>query len=464
MKQKQQVSTNKMGIEPIKSLLISMGVPMIVSMALQALYNIVDSYFVSCMKDTAEISNMGDNASNSLVLAFPVQMLMVAIGVGTGVGINALLSKSLGEGDRKKASKIAGNSIFLGLCMFVVFLVFGIFGIDAYVRSQTSNPIIVSLTTDYLKICTIGSLGISMYITFEKLLQSTGKTMLSTISQITGALVNVVLDPILIFGYLGLPELGIKGAGYATIIGQFVTCIMDAIFHYKYNKSDIDTELKYIKPVGSIIKEIYLIGIPAIIMQALMSFMTYGVNIIFNLVSTSCVTAYGIYYKVQQFVFFMAFGMNNAIIPIVSFNFGMGNRRRVNDGIKYGVIYTLVIMLLGAIVLQILAKPLIGVFAVSDEVKSLCILAIRIITLGYLFVGVNIAYQGVFQALGSGVRSLILSMVRLIVVALPLAYVFTKFDNAINLVWWAFPIAEAVAVVVAIVFMKQIRKQTIDTI
>ena len=195
-----------------------------------------------------------------------------------------------------------------------------------------------------------------------------------------------------------------------------------------------------------------------------MSFMTYGVNIIFNLVSTSCVTAYGIYYKVQQFVFFMAFGMNNAIIPIVSCNFGMGNRRRVNDGIKYGMIYTLVIMLLGAIVLQIFAKPLIGVFAVSDEVKSLCILAIRIITLGYLFVGVNIAYQGVFQALGSGVRSLILSMVRLIVVALPLAYVFTKFDNAINLVWWAFPIAEAVAVVVAIVFMKQIRKQTIDTI
>ena len=461
MEKENSVRMNKMGTSKISRLLLAMGLPMIVSMALQAVYNIVDSYFVSCMKDTAEIAGMGDYGVNALTLAFPVQMLMVAIGVGTGVGINALLSKSLGEGNREKAGRIAGNSVFIGLCMYVVFLLFGFFGVDAYINSQTNDPVIIQMGTSYLRICCVYSLGVSMYMTYEKLLQATGKTAQSTIAQIVGALVNIVLDPIMIFGWCGLPEMGIEGAAYATVIGQTVSFILDAVFHYVYNKSEFDTSLKLIRPKARIIKEIYQVGIPAILMQALMSFMTYGVNIIFINVSPAAVTAYGVYYKIQQFVFFAAFGMNNAMIPVIGFNYGMGDRKRVNDGIKYGMAYTLIIMLIGAVGLQIFAEPLVGIFAVSAETQALCVKAIRIVTLGYLFVGANIAFQGIFQALGNGVRSLIISLIRLIIVALPLAWVFTLFDGAENLIWIAFPIAEAAALVVALIFMKQINSSKI---
>lgn len=351
-------SSNKMGMANVKLLLLSMGLPMIVSMALQAAYNIVDSYFVSCMENTDQITNMGDCGVNALTLAYPVQMLMIAIGVGTGVGINAILSKSLGEGNREKGSKIAGNSIFLGVCMYVVFLLFGLFGVEPYIRSQSSDPVIIEMACSYLRICTIGSLGVSMYITYEKLLQATGKTMQSTIAQLAGAITNIVLDPIMIFGWCGLPKMGIEGAAYATIIGQFVSFALDAVFHYCYNSRDFDASVKYVKPDGKIIKEIYQVGIPAIIMQALMSFLTYGVNVIFIRVSTAAVTAYGIYYKIQQFVFFAAFGMNNAMIPIIGFNYGMKSKKRIKETIKYGMIYTLIIMLAGLIGLQLFADQI----------------------------------------------------------------------------------------------------------
>lgn len=455
---------NKMGTADIKKLMLSMGLPMIVSMALQAVYNIVDSYFVSCMPDTAEVQHMGDFAVNALTLAFPVQMLMIAIGVGTGVGINAILSRSLGEGDSEKCSKIAGNSIFLGLCMYVVFLLFGLFGVDAYIGSQTDNQQIISMATSYLRICTIGSFGVSMYITYEKLLQATGKTMQSTIAQIAGALTNIILDPIMIFGWCGLPEMGIDGAAYATIIGQFVSFALDAIFHYVCNSKDFSANIKYVKPQLNIIGQIYRVGVPAILMQALMSFLTYGVNVIFANVSTEAVTAYGIYYKIQQFVFFAAFGMNNAMIPIIAFNYGMKSKKRINQGIKYGMIYTLIIMFLGAILLQVFANQILGIFSLSDKTRELAILAIRIITLGYIFVGANIAYQGIFQALGCGVSSLVLSLIRLIVVPLPLAAVFTCFPNAETLIWVAFPVGELSAFLIALVMMKFIGKRKISPI
>lgn len=455
-----EISMNKMGISPVKTLLLSMGVPMIVSMALQALYNIVDSYFVSCMKNTADVSNMGDCATNALTLAFPVQMLMIAIGVGTGVGVNAILSRSLGEGNRERASKIAGNSIFLGICTFVVFLIFGIFGVDAYIGTQTNDPVIHHMATEYLTICCIFSFGVSMYMTYEKLLQATGRTACSTIAQVMGAVTNMILDPILIFGWLGVPEMGIAGAAYATVIGQFVSFILDAVFHYLYNKKDIQTSFQYVIPEGKIIGDIYRVGIPAIIMQALMSFMTYGVNIIFNLVSVSAVTAYGLYYKIQQFVFFAAFGMNNAMIPVIAFNYGKKDYKRVNEGIKYGMIYTLIIMAAGLAVLQIFASNIAGVFAVSDETKELTITAIRIVTIGYLFVGANIAYQGIFQALDHGVASLVLSFLRLIVIALPIAFVFTLVPQAESLIWWSFPIAELGALIYAFIFMRKIAPES----
>jgi putative MATE family efflux protein len=444
---------NKMGVAPVGKLLLAMGLPMILSMMVQAFYNIVDSYFVSQMPGVG----VGENGLAALTLAFPIQMLMIAIGVGTGVGINALLSRSLGMGDREKASRIAGNAVFLGVCTYAAFLLVGLFGVNAYLRSQTSDPAILQMGGEYLTICTTLSFGAILAMIYEKLLQGVGRTIPSTIAQLVGAVTNIVLDPIMIFGWFGFPALGILGAAYATVIGQVVTLIFSAAFHHARNK-DLDTGFANFKPSGAVIGEIYKIGVPAIIMQALMSLMTYGVNIIFGRISTAVVTAYGVYYKIQQFVFFAAFGMNNALIPIVAFNYGKRDKQRVNDGIKYGMIYTLAIMLFGAVLLQIFAKPLIGLFAMSGATLRLCVTAIRVITLGYLFAGANITLQGVFQAFGNGVHSLLVSLLRLIAVTLPVAFLLTTLNNAENAVWWAFPIAEGVALVIALMMMKHTAK------
>lgn len=291
-----------------------------------------------------------------------------------------------------------------------------------------------------------------MFAVYEKLLQSTGKTLYSTIAQISGALVNIVLDPIMIFGYFGLPQMGIRGAAYATVIGQMVSMLIAMYFHYRKN-TEVKSGWKYCKLEWRIVHEIYVVGLPAIIMQALMSFMTYGINLIFVTVSQAAVTAYGIFYKIQQFIFFAAFGLRDAITPIVSFNYGMGSQKRVKQGIYYGILYTEVIMLAGFIGLELFANVLIGAFAMSAETESLCVLAARIIAAGFLFAGGNIAMQGVFQALGCGLDSLLVSLLRLCVVVLPLAWLFTKFENADFMIWWAFPAAELAAFVVAILLM-----------
>lgn len=454
---KTAMTMNKMGEQPIPKLLLTMGLPMILSMILQAFYNIVDSYFVSCIVDSTSGANLGEYATNALTLAFPIQMLMIAIGVGTGVGINSILSKTLGEQNSHKVAQIAGNAIFLGMCTCIVFLGFGIVGVNFYLQSQTQDAMILEMGSSYLKICSILSFGAIMFMIYEKLLQSTGKTTLSMIAQIAGALTNIILDPILIFGYFGLPAMGIEGAAYATVIGQMVSLIIGILCHHLLNK-EVLFKFSYLKPNVSIIKEIYKVGIPAIIMQALMSFMTYGTNIILGLISSNAVTAYGIYYKIQQFVLFAAFGMNNAMIPII---YGKHDKQRINEGIKYGMKYTLIIMLIGMILLQLFSSQIIGIFSISSKTHELCILAIRIITLGYLFMGANVAYQGIFQALGCGVRSLIISLLRLIIIALPLTWVFTQFSNAEYIVWSAFPIAEFVALVVAILFMKKVSYEKI---
>lgn len=457
---KTAMTMNKMGEQPIPKLLLTMGLPMILSMILQAFYNIVDSYFVSCIVDSTSGANLGEYATNALTLAFPIQMLMIAIGVGTGVGINSILSKTLGEQNSHKVAQIAGNAIFLGMCTCIVFLGFGIVGVNFYLQSQTQDAMILEMGSSYLKICSILSFGAIMFMIYEKLLQSTGKTTLSMIAQIAGALTNIILDPILIFGYFGLPAMGIEGAAYATVIGQMVSLIIGILCHHLLNK-EVLFKFSYLKPNVSIIKEIYKVGIPTIIMQALMSFMTYGTNIILGLISSNAVTAYGIYYKIQQFVLFAAFGMNNAMIPIISFNYGKHDKQRINEGIKYGMKYTLIIMLIGMILLQLFSSQIIGIFSISSKTHELCILAIRIITLGYLFMGANVAYQGIFQALGCGGRSLIISLLRLIIIALPLTWVFTQFSNAEYIVWSAFPIAEFVALVVAILFMKKVSHEKI---
>lgn len=457
-----EITENKMGTEQVSKIMLSMGIPIILSMVLQACYNIVDSMFVARIPDSGNIAHMGEYAVNALTLAFPVQMLIVALGIGTGVGVNAMLAKSLGQRDEEKVAKAAGNGLVLALIIYIVFLLFGLFGVKAYIGSQTKDEVIFEMGCSYLSICLTASVGIVMFAVYEKLLQSTGKTLYSTIAQISGALVNIVLDPIMIFGYFGLPEMGIRGAAYATVIGQIVSMLIAMYFHYRKNK-EVKSGWKYLKLEWGIVHEIYVVGLPAIIMQALMSFMTYGINLIFVTVSQAAVTAYGIFYKIQQFIFFAAFGLRDAITPIVSFNYGMGNQKRVKQGVYYGILYTEVIMLAGFIGLELFANVLIGAFAMSAETESLCVLAARIIAAGFLFAGGNIAMQGVFQALGCGLDSLLVSLLRLCVVVLPLAWLFTKLEHAEFMIWWSFPIAELAALIVAILCMLRADRKIIKS-
>lgn len=452
------VKENKMAVMPVGKLMLNMGIPMIVSMMLQAVYNIVDSAFVANMEGT------GEQALNALTLAFPVQMLMVAVGIGTGVGVNALLAKSLGQGDTEKASKTAGNGVFLMTVIYVVFLLFALFGTEIYISSQTKNPVIAEMASDYLKICCGWSFGILFFSLYEKVLQATGKSMYSTIAQITGAVVNIILDPIMIYGWFGCPQMGVQGAAYATVIGQIASALCGLLLHLKANK-EIKNGIHYMKPSGKMIKDIYSIGFAAIIAQALMSVMTYLLNVIFVRIDENVVTAYGLYYKIQQFILFAAFGLRDAITPIVSFNHGMGSKKRVQDGVKYGMMYTLVIMLIGFAGLELFAEPFAGIFGLSGETKELCISAMRVISVSYVFAGANIAFQGIFQALDSGFESLVISVCRQFLFVIPVAYAFSEIVLAetcgIWLVWVTFPIAEILSVLVSVVFMKRVNKNKI---
>lgn len=441
-----------MGIQPVRKLILTMGIPMICSMVVQALYNIIDSYFVS------QIPKIADQAMNALTLAFPIQMLMVAVGVGTGVGVNALISRFLGQKEFETVNKTTGNAIFLGICTYIVFFLFGIFGLNAYLRSQSSNALVLHLGTQYLSICVFLSFGVILSMVYEKLLQSTGKTLQTTVAQLAGALTNIFLDPVLIFGWFSLPVMGISGAAYATVIGQMVTLALNMFFHYFYNP-EIKNGVRYLKPQKDIILHIYQIGIPAIILQALMSFMTYGVNIILAGISENYVTAYGVYYKIQQFAFFAGFGLNNALIPLVAYNYGKGDKQRVRDSIKYGTLDTVILLGICMIVMEIFANPLASIFALSPEIIAICVQAMKIIVTGFLFAGVNIALQGIFQALGKGMYSLIVSLIRMVLVDLPLAWLFIRFASDPSLTFWAFPIAELCGAIVAWLMYRSVKKE-----
>lgn len=452
----------KMAVLPVKRLMLSMGIPMIVSMVLQAVYNIVDSAFVSNM------AQGGEDALNALTLAFPMQILMVAVGIGTGVGANVLIAKSLGQNDGKTASKTAGNAVFLGIAIYIIFLLFGIFGAEIYINSQTENTVISQMGTEYLRICCVLSFGMSMFAIFEKTLQAAGHSLCSTIAQILGAVTNIILDPILIYGLLGCPAMGVKGAAYATVIGQIVSFISALIFHIKFNKS-IRIKLRDLKLSLKIIGAVYSVGFPAIISQALISIMTYGMNLILKDISENMVTAYGLYYKIQQFLLFAAFGMRDAITPITAYSCGMGDSKRVRDCIKFGHLYTAIIMLFGCAVLEIFAVPFSNIFGLSGETQALCISAIRIISAGLIFAGINIAFQGIFQAVGSGIGSLSVSVCRQLLFVFPTAIFFAhiaKSNYELNWsLWTVFPIAEALTVIVAVlIFTKILSKEKMKAI
>lgn len=448
----------KMAVEPIKKLMLSMGIPMIISMVLQALYNIVDSAFISNMPQD------GENALNALTLAFPFQMLMVAIAIGTGIGTNVLVAMNLGLKNKEKASKVAGNAQFLAIIIYLVFLLFGIFGVRFYISTQTTNKTIYDMAVSYLSICCIVSPGVIFFGIYEKLLQASGHSMYSTIAQIAGAIINIVLDPIMIYGLAGFPEMGVKGAALATVIGQCASWLLALIFHFKVNKN-ISKNLKYLKPSAKIIKSIYSVGLPAIIAQALMSAMTYGLNIILVSVSESLVTAYGLFYKIQQFVLFAAFGLRDAITPIVSFSYGMKSKKRIKEGIKYGILYTAIIMLIGTVIVEIFAKPFASVFNLSGETENVFISAMHIIAISFVFSGINIALQGVFQALNRGIESLVISLGRQFIFVLPIAWIFSQLTlkNAIGswIIWTTFPIAEIITLLIAYVLMRRVNKNVI---
>lgn len=438
--------------KPVKKLLLSMGIPMIISMVLQAVYNIVDSAFVSNMKEN------GEAALNALTLAFPLQILMVAVGIGTGVGANVLVAKSLGMRDTERANKAAGNAAFLVFIITIVFVLFGIFGVKPYIESQTTNTMIAQMGTDYLRICCILSFGMMFFAVYEKLLQSTGHSMYSTIAQISGAVVNIILDPILIYGLVGAPEMGVKGAAYATVIGQIVSFIMALIFHVKVNKQ-IKNKLCYFKPSMSTIKAIYSIGFAAIISQALISVMTYGLNRIYGGISEEMVTAYGLFYKIQQFLLFAAFGMRDAIMPVTAFSYGMGDKERMRNCVKYGHIYTAVIMIAGFVFLEIFAAPFSNIFGLSGEAQTLCISAMRIISISFVFAGANIAFQGLFQAMEGGIQSLTVSICRQVLFVFPFAFLFAKASTNRSLSWLTFPIAEALTLIIAVILFRSLCKK-----
>lgn len=446
--------SNRMKEMPVNKLMVQMGIPMILSMALQAVYNIVDSAFVGNMKEGSEA------ALNALTLVFPVQMLMVAIGVGTGVGTNALLAMTLGQGNTKKAAKVAGNSLFLGAVIYVVWLLFGIFGVKAYISSQTVDPQVISMGTSYLRICCVISFGIIFFSLFEKLLQATGRSLYSTIGQVVGAVVNIILDPIMIYGLGPVPEMGVEGAAYATVIGQVTSALMLFIFHIRLNK-EFEHSISYMKPSFTIVKEIYAIGLPAIIAQALMSIMVYVMNLILKF-SPSAQTAYGLFYKVQQFVLFLAFGLRDAITPIIAYAYGMGSKKRIREGIKYGILYTVTLMIIGTLITEIFPGAFATLFNAGQS-REYFISAMRIISISFLFAGINVAYQGIFQAVEGGIESLVISLLRQFVIILPLAGIFSVFvrngQMGVSLIWWAFPITELIACLVGYVFLKRIQNR-----
>lgn len=447
MKEKEQ---NKMAIAPMNKLILKMGLPMIISMVLQALYNVIDSIFV------ANMGSRGAIANQALTYAFPIQIMIIAIGVGTGVGLNALLSKSLGENDKEKVNKIAGNGIFLSICIYIVFLLFGLFGSRWFISLFTTDTEIIKMGTSYLKICTCLSLGSIGYTVYERFLQATGKTMLSTISQISGALANIVLDYVFIYPL----NMGVAGAAWATIIGQFISLFIAMYFHYTKNK-EIDGKLKYIVPDMNLIKGIYSIGVSAALMQALLAVMMAGMNAILGLAEanqTVLIGSFGIYYKIQQIVLFSAFGLSNTIISILSFNYGMQDKKRIDDCIKYGIIDTIIVTLIISALFEIFARPLTNLFGLAGgttmEIIRVCVTALRISSIGFVFMGVSIAIQGILQSIRYALRPLIISLLRLVVFVFPIAYLFTKSENVTGIVWWTFPIAEILTSIIALFILK----------
>jgi len=444
------VQENKMGVMEVNKLLITMSLPMMISMLVQALYNIVDSIFV------AQIS---EYALRAVSLAFPIQSLMISVAVGTSVGLNAFLSKTLGEKEFKKANNIAMNGIFVEMVSYVVFVLVGIFVSKPFFASQTDITEVQQYGVTYLTICCTMALGIFTQISFERVLQSTGKTFYTMITQGVGAVVNLILDPILIFGLLGLPKLGVAGAALATVFGQIVAGILAVVFNLKYNK-EIQFDLKEFHVDFELIANIYKVGAPSIIMQAIGSVMTYGMNLILAAYGVAQ-TIFGIYFKLQSFVFMPIFGLNNGMVPIIAYNYGAKKRERIEKTIKAAITYAVGIMMVGLIIMEVFPGALLQMFKPTEELLIVGVPALRIICLPFMLAGFCIIVGSVFQALGNGVYSMIVSICRQLVVLLPAAYLLSLSGN-VTMIWWSFPIAEIASVAMSLFFYARIKKNIIE--
>jgi putative efflux protein, MATE family len=442
---------NKMGTLPVKKLIVSMSLPMMISMLVQALYNIVDSIFVS---------QLSEHALTAVTMAFPLQMMIISVGSGTGVGINALLSKALGEKKQKSANKAANNGLLLTLLSFIVFIAVGIFVAEPFIASQTDDSIIINMGAGYLYTCCTLSLGVFFQMTFERLLQSTGRTHLSMISQMAGAIINIIFDPIFIFGFAGIPAFGVIGAAFATVLGQTVAAIIGLILNVKYN---VDIQLsvkKMFKPSWKTIGKIYAVGIPSILMMAIGSVMSYSMNKILVVFSTTAVAVFGVYFKLQSFIFMPVFGLNNGLIPVLAYNYGAKSKARIKESVHFGMVLAISIMAVGTIIFWAIPKQLFKFFKPTAYMLQIGIPALRIISLSFPIAALCIAMGSMFQAFSKSKYSLIVSIGRQLVVLIPVAWFLSKTGNVQN-VWWAFPIAEGMSFAISFYFYKRLNRNIV---
>lgn len=439
-----------MGTMPVPKLLFQMSIPMMLSMLVQALYNVIDSIFVA---------QINENALTAVSLAFPLQNLIISIAVGTGVGVNALLSRSLGEKNMKAVQDTARNGLFLSVASFIVFALFSLIIIKPFLSFQTNDSQILEYGTTYLRIVTLLSAGVFMGIMLERLLQATGRTFYTMLSQGFGAIINIIFDPILIFGLLGFPRMGVAGAATATVLGQFCGMFLSLTLNIRYNK-DININMKSFRPNRNIISGIYAVGVPSIIMQAIGSVMTFGMNKILIQFTSTATAVFGVYFKLNSFIFMPIFGLNNGMVPIVAYNYGARNKQRLMHTVKLSIITAVCVMMVGIALFMLIPGQLLGLFNASDEMLTIGIPALRIIALSFLFAGYCIVVGSVFQALGNGVYSLIVSVCRQLLVILPAAALLAKVGG-LHAVWWAIPIAELASVTLSTFYFRRIYKEKI---
>ena len=441
---------NKMGTMEVRRLILTMSLPIMISMLVQALYNIVDSMFVA---------RVSEAALAAVSLCYPIQMIMVAVACGTGVGINALLSRYLGEKKQEKASQVAMHGLFCAICNWLVFAVIGLFFSEAFLRLFSDDVQIIMMGISYMQICTICSFGVFVQITYERIMQSTGNTIYNMVIQGVGALINIILDPIFIFGLGPVPALGTAGAAIATVIGQIVAMFLGIIITQKKIR-EIQLSVRGFHLDGMLMKAMYRIAIPAILMQSIMSFMTAMMNMILAPFSEMAVSVFSIYYKLQQFVFMAVLGMNNALIPILSYNYGANQMERIREGIRFALWMSCVIMAIGTVVFQLLPTQLLYLFDAKETLLSIGIPALRTISVSFVFAGISMVLCSVFQALGSPNHSLLVTLLRQMVILLPLAYGFSS-AFGLDMCWWSFPITEVLCALLSLYLLRSVQKRVL---